>query len=135
MALRQSRVVENLLCDNDMANGRPVESQVNPTITDKNITKSEPLSNGEQQRHRSIDGSLIYLAVKTRPDICLAASMLGAYVESSTKLALVAAKHVVRYIKGTLDMSMILHTGDGTHLGAFVDSSWGSNSERRPRRR
>lgn len=80
-------------------------------------------------------GSLIYFAVEVRHDISVAASILGAYVKSSTKLVKDGAKHVLRYLKRTLKMSLILHPSDGTQIGSFVDSSCGSITVRKRRSR
>jgi hypothetical protein len=51
----------------------------------------------------------MYLMVGTRPDIAFAVSQLSKYVESPTLLQWNAVKRVMRYIKQTLNHSLILH--------------------------
>jgi len=51
-------------------------------------------------------GSLIYLAVCTRPDIAYVAMALGQYNASPTRAHLLAAKGVLRYLAGTADLSL-----------------------------
>ena len=52
-------------------------------------------------------GSLIYLVVCTRPDIAYAAMALGQFNASLTRAHLLAAKGVLHYLAGTLDLSLV----------------------------
>ena len=51
--------------------------------------------------HQTI-GSLMYLT-NTRPDICFAVNTLSQYLTDSRSVHLIAAKHIQRYLKGTID--------------------------------
>jgi len=51
-------------------------------------------------------GSLIYLAVCTRPDIAYATMALGQYNASPTHTHLLAAKGILHYLAGTMDLSL-----------------------------
>lgn len=103
-------------------NARSVKSPMNRALNDDSIPKLDPLPNDEQRLFGSTDSNLIYLAAITRSDRYVAASILGAYIERSAKLATVAARLVLRYHTGTINVSIILHPSDGTSLSAFVDS-------------
>jgi hypothetical protein len=52
-------------------------------------------------------GSLIYLAVCTRPDIAYVAIALGQYNASPTRAHLLAAKGVLRYLAGTPELTLV----------------------------
>jgi hypothetical protein len=52
-------------------------------------------------------GSLIYLAVCTRPDIAYVAMALGQYNASPTRAHLLAAKGVLRYLAGTQELTLV----------------------------
>jgi hypothetical protein len=54
--------------------------------------------------------SLMYLT-NTRPDICFSVNTLSQYLVEPRHVHLVVAKHVMRYLKGTLDYG-ICYTGD-----------------------
>ena len=82
-------------------------------------------------QYRQIIGSLMYLT-NTRPDICFAVNTLSQYLVQPRRVHLVAAKHVMRYLKGTIDFGLYY---DGKHdyrLYGYIDANWnGSVSERK----
>ena len=53
-----------------------------------------------------IIGLLMYLT-NTRPDICFSVNTLSHYMVELRHVHLVVAKHVMRYLKGTLDRGQI----------------------------
>jgi hypothetical protein len=81
--------------------------------------------------YRQIIGSLMYL-MNTRPDICFAMNTLSQFLVEPRHVHLVAAKHMMRYLKGTLDYGL---SYDGDHnftLSGYTDSDWaGSFSNRK----
>jgi hypothetical protein len=81
--------------------------------------------------YRQIIGSLMYLT-NTKPDICFAVNTLSLYLVEPRRVHLVAAKHVMRYLKGTLDHGLC-YTGDHDfRLYSYNDSDWaGSASDRK----
>ena len=86
-------------------------------------------------------GSLIYLAICTRPDISYAAMSLGQFNANPTRGHLLAAKRVLRYLAGTLDLVLEFNFDGGavaTSVGGFLrscavsDADWASDeSDRR----
>src|SRR5277367_5631376 len=85
-------------------------------------------------------GSLIYLAVCTRPDISYAAMALGQFNASPTRTHLVAAKRVLRYLAGTLDLALEFNFDGGVvpaSIGGFIrncvvsDADWASDESDR----
>ena len=60
----------------------------------------------------------------TRPDICFAVNTLSQYLVQPRWVHLVAAKHVMRYLKGTIDFGLYY---DGSHeyrLYGYTDAYW-----------
>jgi hypothetical protein len=71
--------------------------------------------------YRQIIGSLMYLK-NTRPDICFAVNTLSQFLVEPRRVHLVAAKHVMRYLKGTMDYGL---SYDGDHdftLSGYTDA-------------
>jgi hypothetical protein len=81
--------------------------------------------------YRQVIGSLMYL-MNTRPDICFVVNTLSQYLMEPRRVHLVVAKHVMRYLKGTLDYGLC-YTGDcDFRLYGYTDSDWdGSASYRK----
>jgi hypothetical protein len=81
--------------------------------------------------YRQIIGLLIYL-MNTRPDICFAVNTLSHFLVEPRCVHLVAAKHVMRYLKGTMDYGL---SYDGDHdftLSGYTDADWaGSVADRK----
>jgi hypothetical protein len=81
--------------------------------------------------YRQIIGSLMYLT-NTRPDICFAVNTLSQFLVEPRRVHLVAAKHVMRYLKGTMDYGL---SYDGDHdftLIEYTDADWaGSVADRK----
>jgi hypothetical protein len=73
--------------------------------------------------YRQIIGSLMYLT-NTKPDICFSVNTLSQFLVEARRVHLVATKHVMRYLKGTIDYGL---SYDGDHnftLSGYTDSDW-----------
>jgi hypothetical protein len=55
--------------------------------------------------YRKMVGSLMYLT-NTKPDICFVVNTLSQCMDQPRKGHLVTAKHVIKYLKGTLDYGL-----------------------------
>jgi hypothetical protein len=72
---------------------------------------SPPLSGVAKDVYPSLLGSLQYAAVRTRPDVSTALTILGSAQASPTDAHMLALKRVLRYLHGTVDMCMALGGG------------------------
>jgi hypothetical protein len=79
--------------------------------------------------YREAIGSLMYLAVGTRPDIAFAVSTLSQYLENPGKPHWEAAKRVFRYLLGTRDLSLV-YGGVGKEIEGFTDADGASQEHR-----
>ena len=52
--------------------------------------------------YHQIIGSLMYL-MNTRPDICFAMNTLSQFLTYLKNIHLIAVKHILRYLRGTVD--------------------------------
>jgi hypothetical protein len=73
--------------------------------------------------YRQIIGSLMYLT-NTRPDICFAVNTLSQFLVEPRCVHIVAAKHVMRYLKGTLDFGLSYNGDHDFRLSGYTDSDW-----------
>ena len=68
--------------------------------------------------YRKLVGKLVYLAVATRPDIAYVVGMLCRLVENPREAHWNVAKCVLRYLKGTVDMSLA-YSGSSSFLNTL----------------
>jgi hypothetical protein len=68
-------------------------------------------------------GSLMYL-VNTRPDICYAMSALSEFMSQPKQMHWVAAKYVLRYLRGTVGYGLRYASNVDMRLQGYVDSDW-----------
>jgi hypothetical protein len=102
----------------------PMEAKLKPLVD----TSSDLI---DATLYRQIIGSLMYLP-NTRPDICFAMNTLSQFLVEPRRVHIVDAKHVMRYLKGTMDYGL---SYDGDHdftLSGYTDSDWaGSVADRK----
>lgn len=116
-----------------MSNSKPGGSPVNSSLSYGNYEKSAPLSSAEHERYLSIVRSLLFLLIKTRPDLSVAAGMMASNVENPTLLQMSATKRILRYFRKTADEVMIMCPGKDDQLTACHDASWGANNQKNRR--
>lgn len=89
--------------------------------------------------YRSVVGSLMYIAISTRPDISYAVGVLSQHLERPSLTHWNLAMHVIRYLSGTKTMGIRYHTGDNQVNGlqswyypqCHVDSDWAGDPNSR----
>ena len=72
-------------------------------------------------------GSLMYL-MNTRPDICIFLNTLSLFLTDPRHVHLVAAKHVLRYLKGTVEYGLNYDANQMINLHGYVDSDLAGNA-------
>lgn len=105
-----------------MVNCKPVKSPL-PHRTTLVPGTSEDIEEAKDLPYQSLVGSLGWIASTTRPDITYAVSQLGRYNSAWTVLHWTAAKHVLRYLRGTQDLG-ISYDGSSPDLTAYSDSDF-----------
>jgi hypothetical protein len=81
--------------------------------------------------YREIIGLLMYL-MNTRPYICFSVNTLSQFLVEPRHVHLVVAKHMMRYLKGTLDCGLIYYGNHDFTLSGYTNSDWvGSVSDRK----
>ncbi len=86
----------------------------------------------ESRQYREIVGSLLYIMTCTRPDLSWIVSKLSQTLSNPKEGDLVAAKHVLRYLKESINYA-ICFTKSNAELQvlAYSDSDWASCLEDR----
>ena len=71
-------------------------------------------------QYRQIIRSLMYL-MNTRPDICFVVNTLSQYLVKPRRVHLIVAKHVMRYLKGTIDFGKYYDRDHDYRLYGYTD--------------
>jgi hypothetical protein len=71
--------------------------------------------------------------MNTRPNICFAVNTLSQYLVEPKHVHLVASKHVMRYLKGTLDYGLCYTRYHDFKLYGYTDSDWAGSASYRKR--
>ena len=81
--------------------------------------------------YRQLIGLLMYL-VNTRLDLSFAINTLSEFIVEPKRVHWTVAKHILRYLAGTVDYGLDYTRFDGVGLVGFTDSNWaGSVSNRK----
>ena len=81
--------------------------------------------------YQSIIGSLLYVAIATRPDISQAVRVLSKFCASPTEAHLTAAKRVLRYLKGTENLSLRFKKSVSETFIGYSDADWAGDLDDR----
>ena len=105
-------------------------------------TYPQNLQNKYTSLYQHIIGSLNWLAISTRPDISTITSLLAQHMQNPSKGHILAAKNVVRYLKGTSTLGISFHTNTSSSIKSFVkfpldpnnlhamsDANWGPQDQ------
>ena len=106
------------------------DAKISRTPLDQGYLKirqdNEPMPDSE--RYQQLIGSLLYLAVNSRPDIAASVTILSQYNRSPTKADWNEAKRIARYLKGTSDYELRLGEKNGVPgLIGYADADWAEN--------
>ncbi|XP_035844452.1 secreted RxLR effector protein 161-like [Helianthus annuus] len=80
--------------------------------------------------YRRLIGSLRYL-LHTRPDLSYSVGVVSRFMEVPKESHLTAVKHIIRYIKGTIQNGLKYQSGGDGKLVGFSDSSFGTDIQDR----
>jgi hypothetical protein len=62
--------------------------------------------------------------VNTRPNFCFAVNTLSQFMVEPRTVHWIGAKHVLRYIAGSMDFGLDYVRGDGVSLVGYINSDW-----------
>jgi hypothetical protein len=124
--LTQTKYITDLLRRTHMDGAKPAST---PCTTAGKLSRfdGDPLNEPSEYRH--IVGALQYCTL-TRPDIAYSVNQLCQFLHSPTTVHMIAAKRVLRYLKGTLTLGLC-YTRGSLHLNGYCDSDWAGSPDDR----
>ena len=97
-----------------------------PMDTNLKLLSDESSELVDMTQYRQIIGSLIYLT-NTRTYICFYLNTLSQYLVKPRRVHLIAAKHVMGYLKGTIDLGLYYGRDHDYKLYGYTYSDWAGN--------
>ena len=133
LSISQSQFISNLIQEHGLSDSKPVTTPLNPGT--RLSTSMCPQNDAEalemqQYPYISVVGSLMYLAVTTRPDIAYAAGVLARFNSNPGPAHWQAAKHVLRYLKGTTHHKLVYQPSTSPEpFITYSDADHGGNPD------
>ena len=127
------------LCDKVLETFNPSGVDMRPAPTpiiendmraddDETGTDIETSLTVNRANYRSFIGSLMYLAVSTRWDLCFAVAYLSRFLENPSRKHFRMCKRVLRYLAGTRNFELVYKKKRVNLLECWTDSNWDSPS-------
>ena len=106
-----------------MENCKPVSTPLEPGKKFQQLPSSdEPF---DIQTYQQAIGCLTYVSTATRPDIVAAVEVLFQYMSKPSKDHWMGVKHVLRYLKGTLNYGLKFSVhGEQAELNGYSDADY-----------
>jgi transposase InsO family protein len=135
LTLSQKQYILDILSRYGHSDCNPVSTPMDPGC--KLSTEQAPSTPEDIEYMKNIPyihavGSLMYLAISTRPDIAYTVGVLARFNSNPGVAHWKAVKHVFRYLKGTLDYKLTYgpnFTNSGIAFSAYSDADHGGDKD------
>lgn len=122
--INQTLYLKSILKNYGMEDCKSIATPMDPNFK-LEIDKNQIVDKHLETKCRKLIGSLMYAMLGSRPDLCLSISYLSRFQSYPSPELWNGLKRVLRYIKGTLDMNLILKVNsDCLPVVGFVDADW-----------
>jgi transposase InsO family protein len=132
IAINQIGYIDQMLERFQMVNCKTAKTPLNPSLPLRKATATDKRT--DQKSYQELTGSLNHAAVFSRPDIAFAVSKLSQFNSDPTETHMKAARHVLRYLKGTKDYSIVYGNAQGTDdlsIIGYADADHGGDKDDR----
>lgn len=83
------------------------------------------------QPFREVLGSIMYLMLATRPDLCFALGYPSRFQDCATDVHWNHLKRILRYLRGSKEMRLVYKRGNAKPLIGYVDADWANDVDER----
>lgn len=125
--LDQTHYITKILEKFGMLDCKPVATPIDP-----NLQLSRGSGEPTKEPYRELMGSLMYLAIGTRPDISFVVNYMSRFQEGANEEHYKQLKRILRYLQGTKELKLkYIPKDDSKPLEAWVDSDFAANLDDR----
>ena len=125
----QPMYTELMIKEFEMLDAKTAKSPVNPSLKLKKASTEDIPVN--QEMYQSAVGKLLYLAIRTRPDIAYAVSSVARFTTNPTEEHWKAVKHIFRYLLGTMYNGIQYSQTGKIECKGYSDADWGGDLDDR----
>ena len=128
ISLSQTALIDRIIAQFGQQDAYPAKTPMDPGLKLRRPNQSELTTHDKTELvkfpYRSLVGCLLYLSVASRPDITYAVQQLSQFLDSYSFAHWNAAIRIVRYLKGTRELKLVLGGTNPISLVGFTDSDW-----------
>jgi Reverse transcriptase (RNA-dependent DNA polymerase) len=135
--LSQTHYIDKLLSKYGLQDANPLSTPMDTTIKlddHEEAPEEEKTSSLSKFGYANLIGSLMYLAIATRPDIAYSVNKLAQYTSAPKPKHWTAIKRIFRYLKGT-KYSELVYGGTpellNDRINFYCDADWASDLDRK----
>ena len=129
ITMSQCKYIEKLLETFGMQDCKP---KLTPSEMNVNKQNKDLLDASKHRTYRQIVGGLIYIMCSTRPDLAFIVTVLSQHMSNPSEDDLIMAKHVLRYLKGTMDWKLVFRKSESSlAINGYCDSDWANSIDRK----
>jgi hypothetical protein len=135
VSISQKGYIQKALERFNMLNCTPVSTPMSPGVRltrEQCATTYEEVEQMQFVPYQTLIGTLMYLMVSTRPDICHAVGVLAQFMHQPGKAHWDAAKRVLKYLQGTKSIKLTYSFSPSLfQIDAFADADWAGDLDTR----
>jgi hypothetical protein len=125
-SLSQGKYTVEMLNNFGMTYYKPIPTPMVMNMKKPNETSSD-LGDIDPHIYRHMIASLMHL-VNIRPDICYAVSVLSQFMSQPRKTHSIAAKHVLRYLRGTISYGLRYASSLDMRMHGYGNADWAESA-------
>ena len=125
LTMDQSHYITNMLTEYGMDTSHPIGT---PMATNYKDAPADPKQDLPKVPFRALIGSLLFASTRTRPDIATAVGILSRHMTHYNQDHWVAAKHILRYLRGTRDAVLMFRKDTSEALHGYADATYASDT-------
>ena len=126
ITIDQSNYLMKVLKRFEMDSAKPVQTPLPEGYIP--LPSTEPVNKPRQTLFQQIIGSLLYLALGTRPDIAYAVAKMSQMASNPTKDHVDKALRICAYLNGSRDLKITYDGSSRQGLIGFTDADWGGDA-------
>ena len=123
------KISQKMLIDKILKHFRMTDCKVQKLPVQPRIVLSRVDGCDKRFPFRELVGSIMYIMLGTRPDLCFAISFFGRFQSGWDETHWNSLKNVLRYLKGTKSLGMVYRKSNSSmiNVSAYVDSDFASD--------